>query len=149
MTHGIVRTTGARTPWHLWLVGALALLWNGFGGFDYVMTQTENAAHLASFTPEQRAYFASYPAWMVAVWAIGVWGGVLGAILLLLRRRWAFPVFVVSLAAFLVSVVYSYALSDGARIMGTMGTVFSVVIALIGVGEILYARAMARRGVLR
>lgn len=64
-----------RTPWHLWAVGALALVWNGYGGFDYVMTQTQNAAYLAQFTEAQRAYFESFPMWMEAVWAIGVWGG--------------------------------------------------------------------------
>ena len=140
---------GVRRPWHLWVVGGLTLLWNGYGGFDYLMTQTENAGYLANFTAEQRAYFSSYPLWMDAVWAIGVWGAVLGSVLLLLRRRLATPVFAVSLAAFLVSVVYSYALSEGGRVMGATGAVFSLVIALIGIGEVLYARAMSGRGVLR
>ena len=40
-----------------------------------------------------------------AVWAIGVWSAVLGSVLLLLRRNLAFPVFCVSLAAFLVSLI--------------------------------------------
>ena len=70
-----------KTPWHLWAVGAVALLWNSYGGYDYVMTQTNNAAYLAHFTAEQRAYFDSFPLWMEAVWAIGVWGGLLGGIL--------------------------------------------------------------------
>ena len=144
-----VTITGGRTPWHLWLVGGLALLWNAYGGYDYLMTTTNNADYLANYTPEQRAYFDSYPTWMIADWAIGVWGGVLGALLLLAKKRWAFPVFAVSLAAFLVSVLYTYALSDGAETMGATGTIFSIVIALIGIGETLYARAMSRRGVLR
>ena len=32
-------------PRHLWIVGALALLWNSFGCFDYLMTQTANEAY--------------------------------------------------------------------------------------------------------
>ena len=144
-----VTITGGRTPWHLWLVGGLALLWNAFGAYDYLMTQTHNAAYLAQFTPEQRAYFASYPVWMVADWAIGVWGGLLGAILLLMKKRWAYPVFVVSLAAFLISVFYTYALSNGAETMDAKGTIISVVIAVFGVIETVYAREMSRRGVLR
>jgi hypothetical protein len=149
MTEGVVGARGGRVPWHLWAVGALTLLWNAYGGFDYLMTQTENPGYLAMYTPEQRAYFTSFPLWMDSVWAIGVWGAVLGSVLLLLRRRWAYPVFAVSVAAFLVSVVYNYLLSDGARIAGATGAIFSVVIALIGIGEVLYSRAMARRGVLR
>ena len=50
-----------RTPMHLWVVGALATLWNAFGAFDYVMTQTHNEKYLANFTDPQRAYFDSFP----------------------------------------------------------------------------------------
>ena len=135
-------------PWHLWLVGVLALLWNGYGGYDYVMTQTNNAAYLANYTEAQRAYFDSFPMWMEAVWAIGVWGGVLGSILLLLRSKWAFHALLASLIAFAVSVVYGQT-SGGNEVMGSMGLIFSGVIFLIGLALVMYARAMTKRGVLR
>ena len=139
---------GARTPWHLWAVGGLALLWNGYGGYDYVMTQTNNAAYLAQFTPEQRAYFDSFPMWMEVVWAVGVWGAVLGSVLLLLRSKWAFHAFLASLIAFAVSVVYGQT-SGGAAVMGTTGMVFSAAIFLLGLGFVMYSRMMTRKGVLR
>ena len=141
-------TMTVKTPWHLWVVGALALLWNGYGGYDYVMTQTNNAAYLAQFTAEQRAYFDSYPMWMEAVWAVGVWGGVLGALLLLLRMKWAFHAFLASLIAFAISVVYGQ-MSAGAALMGTTGMVFSAAIFLLGLGFVMYSRMMTRKGVLR
>ena len=147
MTDDTMKMTTA-TPWHLWAVGVLALLWNGFGGYDYVMTQTNNAAYLAQFTPEQRAYFDSFPMWMEAIWAIGVWGGVLGSVLLLLRSKWAFHAFLASLVAFAVSVVYGQT-SGGAAVMGTTGVVFSAVIFLLGLGFVMYSRMMTRKGVLR
>jgi hypothetical protein len=137
-----------RTPWHLWAVGVVALLWNSFGGFDYVMTQTQNAGYLAQFTEEQRTYFQSFPMWMEAVWAIGVWGGVLASVLLLLRSKWAFPAFLASLIAFAISVVYGQ-MSGAGDIMGSMGMIFSAVIFLLGLGFVIYSRTMARRGVLR
>ena len=141
-------TMTTRTPWHLWVVGAVALLWNGYGGYDYVMTQTNNAAYLAQFTAEQRAAFVSYPMWMEADWAIGVWGGVLGAVLLLLRSKWAFHAFLASLIAFAVSVVYGQ-MSEGAALMGTTGVIFSAAIFLLGLAFVMYSRMMTRKGVLR
>src|SRR3546814_17451825 len=51
--------TTVKTPWHLWVVGGLSLLWNAIGAFDYTMTKMDNAAYLAGFTPEQIAYFQS------------------------------------------------------------------------------------------
>ena len=29
---------GMKTPWHLWVVGVVSLLWNGFGGYDFIMS---------------------------------------------------------------------------------------------------------------
>ena len=52
MTDNAMKMTTS-TPWHLWAVGVVALLWNGYGGYDYVMTQTDNAAYMAQFTAEQ------------------------------------------------------------------------------------------------
>lgn len=143
-------TPGIVTPWHVWLVGVLALLWNSVGAFDYVMTQTRNASYLSQFSPEQLAYFHGFPKWVVASWALSVWGGVLGSVLLLLRKRWAVPVFGVSLATMVPTFFYNYVLTDGLAIMGGVGgLVFSVVIFVIGVALLIYARTLARNGVLR
>ena len=92
----------SRTPVHLWIVGALATIWNAFGGFDYLMTQTRNEQYLANFTDPQRVYFDSFPMWMEAAWAFGVWGGLLGSLLLLARSRFAVTAFGVSLAGLAV-----------------------------------------------
>jgi hypothetical protein len=143
-------TQKARAPWHLWVIGVIAVLWNAVGAFDYVMTETKNPAYMSAFTPEQLAYFYAFPAWAVGTWAIAVWGGVLGAILLLLRRRIAVPVFLVSLVAMLITTVYQYLLSNGLEIFKDLGSrLFTLVIFLIALGLYLYARAMSKRGVLQ
>ena len=138
------------TPWHLWVVGVLALLWSSVGAFDYVMTETRNASYISTFTPEQLAYFRDFPIWVVAAWALSVWGGVLGAVLLLLRKRWAVPVFGVSLATILLTTFHNFVLTDGLAMMGGVGgVIFSAVIIVIAVALLIYARSLARSGVLR
>jgi hypothetical protein len=138
------------TPWHVWLVGVLALLWNSVGAFDYVMTETRNASYMSAFTPEQLAYFYGFPTWAVATWALSVWGGVLGSVLLLLRQRWAVPVFGVSLATMTLTFFYNFVLTNGLAVMGGVGgLVFSAVIVVIAVALLIYARTLARNGVLR
>jgi hypothetical protein len=142
-------TRAVRTPWHLWVIGAIALLWNAIGAFDYVMTQTKNAAYMAGFPPEQLAFFYAFPAWVVAAWAIAVWGGVLGAVLLLLRRGLAVWVFLISLVALVVTTFRNYVLANGLQVFAdTASHVFTVVIIVIALGLLLYARAMRQRGVL-
>ncbi len=139
----------ARTPVHLWIVGVLSLLWNFMGVFDYLATQLKAEFYLSQFTPEQLAYFQSFPAWMVAGWALGVWGAFAGSIGLLLRQRWAVWAFAVSIAGMVVSSIYSFGLSDGAEVMGSGGVVFTVVIWVVAILLLFYARTQARNGVLR
>ena len=143
-------TSTPRAPWHLWVVGALAVLWNAMGAFDYVMTETRNEGYISRFTAEQLEYFYGFPAWVVAFWAIAVWGGVLGAVLLLLRKKLAAGVFLVSFLAMVVTTIYNFGLSDGLEVMGGAGPlVFSALIFLFALLLYLYARAMKNRGVLR
>jgi hypothetical protein len=138
-----------RAPRHLWVVGVLAVLWNAVGAMDYVMTETRNAAYMSGFTPEQLAFFEAIPAWTIAAWAIGVWGGVVGALLLLLRRHLAEWVFLASLLGVVVTTFRNYVLSNGLDVIGgPASTVFTAVIFLVALGLYLYARAMRKRGVL-
>jgi len=135
---------------HLWIVGAVATLWNAFGCFDYLMTQTRNEKYLANFTDPQRVYFESFPVWMEAVWALGVWGGLAGALLLLARSRHAVTAFAVSLGGLAVSTVYQYVLSSPPEDM-TSGAMVAMNLAIwaVAIGLLVYALKMRRRGVLR
>ena len=137
-----------RTPVHLWVVGVLSLLWNFMGAFDYLATQLKLEFRMGQFTPEQLEYFYNIPAWAVSGWAIAVWFALAGSIGLLLRKCWSVWVFGVSIAGMFVSTIHSFALSNGAEIMGSGGVIFSVVIWAIAIGLFLYARAMCNKGVL-
>ena len=139
-----------RAPAHLWIVGGVSTLWNAFGCYDYVMTTTRNAAYLAMFTPEQRAYFDAFPSWVVATWAFGVWGALAGSLLLLARSRHAVTAFAVSLAGLAISTFYSYVLSSPPPGMDTPAMIaLNVAIWAAAIGLLAYAIAMRKRGVLR
>ncbi|MDP1586238.1 MAG: hypothetical protein Q8M07_00720 [Prosthecobacter sp.] len=137
-------------PWHLWVVGIIALLFNSIGAFDYVMSMTQGASYQASvgMTSAQIAHYQNLPMWMKVVWPTGVWTAEAASVLILLRRSLAFPIFVVSLTAFLISVLYTYVLSDGGAIMGPPMAITSAVITGLLMFFIWYTRAMTRRGVL-
>ncbi|MGW8282681.1 MAG: hypothetical protein ACWGON_05230 [Gemmatimonadota bacterium] len=136
------------TPKHLWIVGVLGLLWNCMGAYDYLATEMQNEAYMSRFSPEQLEYFYGFPTWMVAFWALAVWGGVLGTILLLLRKRHAVGVLLVSLVSMIITSIYNFVLSDGMAIMGAGAVAFTGLIFVVALGLWLYARAMAGRGVL-
>lgn len=139
----------ARTPAHVWIAGILATLWNAFGAFDYIMTQTGNEAYLAQFSAEERAFFDSFPAWMEAFWALGVWGALIGSLLLLVRNRHAVAAFGLSLVGIVVGMAYQYLGMEAPDSLTTGAmAVMPWVILAIGVALFLYARKQAAKGVL-
>lgn len=136
------------TPRHFWAVAVLGLLWNAYGGFDYTMSHLQGEAYYrqSGMSDGQIAYMASYPVWMHAVWAIGVWGAVAGSVLMLLRSRWASPAFTASIAGAIGNTAYTAVAPGGP---GVMGLALPMVIVSACLFFIWYARMMTRQGVLR
>lgn len=137
----------AKTPWHLWVVGGLSVLWNAFGCFDFTMTMTKNAAYLEPYPQEMLDYWLNMPIWRWILWGIGVIGGLAGSIALLLRRKLAYPLLFASFLAAAVSMSVSYADKDAPSMEGQLA--MSLVIVAIALLLALYARWLSRRDVLR
>ena len=139
-----------KTPLHLWIVGVLALLWNAGGAYDYIMTQTNNAEYLAMLTEAQRAFLDGVPFWFEVVWAIGVWFSVAGAVLLLLRSRFAATAFSLSIAGLIGSSAYSFLIAEPSTLdlMSPAQAGFTAAIYIVLILLWIYARAMVRRNVL-
>ncbi|MFC0687467.1 hypothetical protein [Novosphingobium clariflavum] len=102
----MTRTAAARAPVHLWLVGVLAIAWNGFGCLDYAMTVTRDPAWMAPVPPAVVDWLDAAPVWALAGWAFGVGGGLLGALLLVMRSRWAVHAFALSLLGLAANQAY-------------------------------------------
>lgn len=149
-----METQTTKTPIHLWIVGGLALLWNGFGCFDYLMTRTRGVAYVESMMHTDdgeaiMAYIDAFPVWAAVGWGLGVWGGLVGAILLLLRHRWAVPVLLASLVGAIVGIVHQLANPSGIPELSMgINEVMPYVIIAIAVGLFVYARAMRIRNLL-
>ena len=149
-------TRSFRVPVHLWVIGVLATLWNGFGCYDYLMTRTRNVDYLQSMMPgaDPQAIFAwveAFPIWAQAGWGLGPWAGLAGSILLLLRSRFAVHAFVLSLLGMALSFGWQFL---GAPPMpgapeGAAAKMMPFMIVLVGIGLLWYASAMRKRRVLR
>lgn len=137
-----------KTPVHLWIVGVLAVLWNGYGAFDYLATQLRLDFHMAQFTPELLDYFYSIPSWAIACWAIAVWFALAGSVGLLLRKCWSVWAFGISIVGMILSAVNGFLLSNGLEVMGNIYIYLSAVIWVIAFALFFYARAMCAKGVL-
>lgn len=136
-------------PLSFWVVGMLSLVWNAFGVFDYTMTSLRNSGYLSRFPAEMIAMIDAMPLWAHAAWAFGVWGSLFGSILLMVRSRWAYGAFAVSLLGLAAGTIWQKLTPLPAE-MKLPGMVWmDVAIWVIVVCLLLYARRMAARGILR
>lgn len=149
-------TAQTRAPVHLWIIGVLALLWNCFGAYDYVMSHMRDTQYIANAMPgvdpnAALAWMDAFPLYAKIGWALGVWGGLLGAILLLIRSRYAVWAFGLSLVGIVLSIGYQIVAAP--KLPGSannaMNTAIPYVIAIIGVALLVYSNAMQKRAVLR
>src|SRR3954451_9984273 len=109
----------AQNPLHLWIVGLFPVLWNGYACYEYLMTNLKNEAFLAHVPADQLAYMNGLPAWLTAFWAVGVWGGLAGGILLLMRSRHAVLAFGLSLIGAVVGLGYQMFMTERPASMTT------------------------------
>ena len=141
-----------KTPWHLWVVGVVSLLWNGFGGYDFIMSVTQGEAYwrASGMTQPMIDYYNAMPEWMYAPWIAGVWGAVAGSVLLLMRNKLAFWAFVVSLVGAVVSLAYGR-MNPMPELPAEMAmmTYMPWIIAAIAAFLAWYAWSQKKAGVLR
>lgn len=144
-------TTKGATPWHLWAAGVISLLWNAFGGYDFVMsvTQGETYWRASGMTDAMVAYYNAMPTWMYVPWVLGVWGAVAGSVLLLVRNKLAVPAFGLSLLGAVGSLAYGLAnpmppLPEAMAMMSYMPWVIVLIAAVLAA----YAWTMGKKGVL-
>jgi hypothetical protein len=86
-----------------WIVGIVALVWNGLSCVN--LFQQMSSAGLATLPADYQAYIGSRPLWALLAFVVSAIGGILGAVLLLLRSRQAVPAFAVSCLGGVVSLI--------------------------------------------
>ena len=91
--------------WSFWLISVFALLWNIGGAVNYFL-QT-NLEFVAALPETHRAIIEGRPVWATGGFAIGVFGGAIGCLLLLLRKSLAFYVFIISLLGIIITMMHT------------------------------------------
>jgi hypothetical protein len=138
----------AQRPFAKWYwlgaAGVLLFMLVGVGGYlATVMTPVEQ------YPADRQAVMAAMPAWQIPVYAVAVWSGLLGAIGLLMRRRWAVPVLLVSLIA-AVGTFLPFASVPAVRELATEGdAVAAIIVIALCWTSFWFARHSQQRGWLK
>jgi hypothetical protein len=126
-------------------VAVVTLLWNLLGCAAYLSDVMLTPEDVAKLNAAQQAMYTARPAWSIAATAMAVWGGAAGCVGLIMRRRWASPLLIISLGAVIVQDVWLFGLSGTGAQAGVIVFVLQGLVLLVAVGlVVLGLRAEAR-----
>ena len=137
-------TNYLRKPSNLfWVISVMALFWNLMGVFNYLTQAFMTNEILASLPKDQKLLYEKVPAWVTAAFAVAVFSGTLGALLLLLKKKVSSTFFILSFVGIIVQMTYGLLISENTNIYGPLGLVMPLMIIAIGGYLIWYSKKAA------
>lgn len=137
----------SKAPRSYWVISILALAWMLLGVMAWTFDLMTDEQALASMSEPQRQLYAARPQWLFGVYAVAIFSGLLGAIGLLMRKRWAIVLLALSLVAIVVQFGYTFFGLDAVRLLGTgQALPFPIVIFAIGAALLWFASRARRSG---
>ena len=128
------------------VIAVVALLWNLLGCIAIAADLMLSPADVAKLSAAQQQLYAARAGWAVAASVTAVLGGAIGCIGLLLRKKWAFPVLILSLIGILVQDFGLFVVVDGATLAGPVAVVMQAIVLAIGIGLVVLSRKGITRG---
>ena len=136
-----------KPPVWFWVVATVLLLWGIVGVIGFQVDVAMTAADMAKLDPYDRTLYAGRPGWATATYGVAVWTGLLGTIVLMLRKAWARSLYLLSLVGVVVLFGWTFLATDIIAVKGVLvATGFPIVIALIAAFEVWFASGARARG---
>ncbi len=131
--------------WSFWAIGAVALIWNAMGVINFFVQMNANA--LAAMPESHRAIVEGRPVWATGAFAIAVFGGALGCLLLLFRKSAAYYLFIASLLGVIVTMTHTL----GVGIDFGLGEILGIILMPLAVAAFLiwYSKWAQSKGWIR
>lgn len=131
-----------------WVISILAIIWNLIGVIVYLGQAYMTDDMKALMTEEQLAIIENSPIWATAAFAIAVWFGLLGSILLTLRKKLSKSVLYISLLGVIVQLIYNFFMSNAIEVYGTQGIIQPLITLAISLFLVSYAKQADKKDLL-
>lgn len=135
-----------KAPWHLPVIGAIAVLWSLLGIFDLLAMVTRYAPYMNQMPELTREFIYELPMAVIALRGIAVFATLIGAVYLIRKRLVAVRILALGATATILGIGFSFA--GGAPDDGTIHAV-SVFTIVVSVLLLYYAQTWGKFGVLK
>ena len=130
-----------------WIISIIALIWNAMGVMAYIGQAYMTDDMLQALPEAEQAFYANIPAWVTAAFAISVFAGLLGCIGLLVRKKWAVSLFILSFIGVIAQQVYNFFMQDYIELSGAR-MIMPIVVFVVCVFLIWYSKDQKAKGIL-
>ena len=142
----MTENTGKAPTWFK-VVAVIAILWNAAGVYNYIFQVTSSPDELAAaYGAIETEIMLSRPAWATAGFALAVWGGLVGSILLLMRKSLATPVLLISLVGVIIQQIHGFFMVEYSEPIGADGILLAMSVLIVSVILVWLSRIATARG---
>ena len=135
-----MNATNIKIPVWFWIVSVVLLIWNAMGVMAYILQMTISAEALQALPEVKRNLYETFPIWANIAFFLAVFGGTLGSLGLVLRKKWAYYAFLVSLVGIIIQMSYNIFVAKAMDIYGPAENIMAFMILIIGVVAIWFVK---------
>ena len=129
------KVIGVRTPGWFRLLAVLGLAWNAYGVYMYLLSVGMIRGAAPAAAPPAQAV----PAWVTGVFAVAVFAGLLGSLLMVAGKRLACIFFVLSFLAVVAQMVWVAFISNARAVEGMKALIMPGTVTLVALLLMLVA----------
>ena len=136
MTEQITKESTAATidiPSWFKVVAIISLIWNLFGVLAFAGQMMLTPEILAELPVAEQELYASTPLWATVAFAIAVFLGAFGSLLLLLKKALSTAILIFSLVGVVVQMLHAFFLSKSLEVLGPNSMIMPVIVILIAI----------------
>jgi hypothetical protein len=130
--------------WSFWMICTLGLLWNAGGCANYIMQM--NLEFIITLPETHQAIIIDRPVWATAGFAIGVFFGAIGCLVLLFRKSLAQYFLLASLIGIIVTMIHTVNVGNS-KVDFSLVEIFVMIISPLIVAILLlwYAKIVSKK----
>lgn len=111
----------SNVPTSFWVIGVIALLWNLMGLVAFFMDMTISAEAIAGMDAAMQEMYNTTPLISKIGYGVATICGVLGCVMLLLRKKLALPLFILSLIGVAIQNIANFTMTNAMEAIGSGG----------------------------
>jgi len=125
-----------KIPVWFWIVSGFFLLWNIMGVLSFFAHTFMPAEEIAKLPANEQALYGEYPMWTTIVFAIAVFGGLIGAVGLIMKKKWSKLSFIISFAAIVPQMTHNMFFTKSIEVYG-LGQAATMPALVVVLGAVL------------